>query len=91
MSSSNGIDPFIGCFIRTVFGRKKLLTRIQHCRRLPCCFVGGEARCGYPPGYKTGARGAQYICSGDAFAARVRQPSRRALERGNDYITGAHL
>ena len=54
MSSSNGIDPFIGCFTRTVFGRKKLLTHIQHVRRLTCCFVGGEARCGYPPGYKTG-------------------------------------
>ena len=33
---------------------KRLLTHIQHCRRLNCFFVGGEARCGYPPGYKTG-------------------------------------
>ena len=46
---------------------------------------------GYPPGYKRGGRGTQWICSGDACAARERQPGRRALGRGYGYITGAHL
>ena len=74
---------------------KRLLTHIQHVRRPTWCFVGGEARCGYPPGY---IRRGRAVHSGYAPGMPVPQEgngSRVAGPSGGDivirYIAGAHL